>query len=228
MDLENIKSCIVFAAHPDDEIIGPGGTIARLSQQGTHVVVVFFTLGGTGYANIIDKDKITKIRLQELSKSQKILGYKEHIILDQPCQGVRNDTNTYQRCIQIIRKYKPQLILTHYYEDKHRDHRAISDVTTEAWWKASENLMHDLGKPWRAPYLYYYEGGELFTHPSVVVDITKTVGKKIKAMQINTSQLAVLSGVVERVKSLAITRGWLVNTEYGEAFLRSDLMATKI
>ncbi|MFA5859358.1 MAG: PIG-L family deacetylase [Elusimicrobiota bacterium] len=228
MNIDKVKTCVVFAAHPDDEIIGPGGTIIRLTEQGAKVVVVLFTLGGTGYANVADKDKIMKIREKELTRSQKILGYQERVILDKPCQGVCDDRDTYHQCMKIIRKYKPQLILTHYFEDKHRDHRAISDVTTEAWWKASENLMHDIGKPWRAPELYYYEGGEYITHPSVIVDITKTINKKVKAMSINTSQLDVLGSVVERVKGLAVARGWLGDCDYGEAFIRSNFMATKI
>ena len=45
----NFEHVLVFCAHPDDEIIGVGGTMAKLSAQGTEVTIVGFSRGETGY-----------------------------------------------------------------------------------------------------------------------------------------------------------------------------------
>ena len=48
MNIKNVKKLIVFASHPDDETIGCGGTIKKLSEKGCEVIVVFATSGNTG------------------------------------------------------------------------------------------------------------------------------------------------------------------------------------
>mgnify|MGYP003882503219 CR=1 FL=1 len=120
--LDHWNRVLVFAAHPDDEIIGCGGTIARLSAMGKRVFVVTFCAGETGYSTPEMKDKIAEMRRAEAEACNRVLGITERVILGKPTQGVVNDRETYQECVRLIRHYRPDVILTHWNEDKHRDH----------------------------------------------------------------------------------------------------------
>jgi len=224
--LDHWNRVLVFAAHPDDEIIGCGGTIARLSAMGKQVFVVTFCAGETGYSTPEMKDKIAEMRRAEAEACNRVLGITERVILGKPTQGVVNDRETYQECVRLIRRYRPDVIFTHWNEDKHRDHRAISAITDEARWKAYENVLADMGEPWYTPELYYYEVLELFPHPSLLIDITDTFRKKRDAMQTQQSQFAVLPGIMEYIEGLAKVRGYARGTQYAEAFLRSNLLPT--
>jgi LmbE family N-acetylglucosaminyl deacetylase len=220
------KRILVFASHTDDEIIGPGGTIARLSSNGAEIVVVTFTGGETSYQKGQRPEEMLRQRQEEARECDRVLGISRRIMLGKPTQGVTNDRETYQECVRIIRQVRPEAIFTHYREDKHRDHRAVSEITDEARWKASENVLGDMEAPWYTPHLYYYEVLELFTHPSIVVDITDTFERKLEAMRTQASQMAVLPGIMEYLEGLAKVRGYMRGTRYGEAFLESTLLPT--
>ncbi|MER3473862.1 MAG: hypothetical protein C4335_07470 [Armatimonadota bacterium] len=224
--IEHWHRVLVFAAHPDDEIIGCGGAIARLSAEGKQVFVVTFCAGETGYSRVEQKESIAQVRQAEAQACDQVLGITERVILGKPTQGVMNDRETYQQCVRLIRHYRPDVILTHWSEDKHRDHRAISALTDEARWKAYENVLADFGEPWYTPELYYYEVLELFPHPSLLVDISDFLPKKLEAMQTQQSQFAVLPGVMDYIEGLAKVRGYARGTRYAEAFLRSNLLAS--
>ncbi|HOG47793.1 MAG TPA: PIG-L family deacetylase, partial [Anaerolineae bacterium] len=167
-----------------------------------------------------------QMRRQEAAAADCILGVRERIFLRKPNQDVPNDGPTYRECTRLIRALRPDVILTHWEEDKHRDHRTVARLTDEARWKAWDHVLADLGEPWYTPELYYYELHELFPHPSILVDITGTMERKLAAMAAMTSQLEVMARVVQCIKGLGAMRGFLRGTDHAEAFLGSNLMAT--
>ncbi|OIO00088.1 hypothetical protein COY52_07435 [Candidatus Desantisbacteria bacterium CG_4_10_14_0_8_um_filter_48_22] len=222
------KKVLVFGAHSDDEIIGPGGTIAKLSRQGAAVTVVTFTTGDMGYSKLSHKGRIGRIRSIEAKRSAKILGIRQVVNLGLPTQSVVNVREVYQECVRLIRRFRPDVIFTHYKCDKHRDHRAVSEITDEARWKASENIMPDFGKPWYTQEFYFYEVLELFTSPSVLVDITGTLNAKVRAMKTQASQMSNLRGMERYIEGVAAARGFLRGTKYAEAFLASNFLPRKL
>ena len=221
------KRILVFCAHPDDEIIGCGGTLAKHSRQGADITVAMFTQGETGYTDPSEKDGFLQVREQERDRYDHMLGIGKRIILGKPCQGVCNDRPTYHECISIVRQVRPQVVLTHNPTDRHRDHRTVSEVTTEACWKASEAVLADLGEPWYTPQILFFEVFQLFPEPSLIVDITETFASKQEAMETQTSQLRVLKGIPSYLEGLAMARGHLGQCKYAEAFLRSNVLATR-
>jgi LmbE family N-acetylglucosaminyl deacetylase len=222
------RRVLVFGAHVDDEVIGPGGTIAALSDRGARVTVVTFTGGSaeTGYARPELKEQIAQMRRDEAREIDGILGIDQRVFLGYPTQAVPSDVDAYQRCVRLIRQVRPDVIFTHWCEDKHRDHRAVAELTDEARWKAAEHVLADFGEPWYTPELYFYEVAELFPHPSILVDITSTLDRKLAAMKATISQLDVLPGVVDYIQGLAMVRGYGRGVRYAEAFLRSNLLPT--
>jgi LmbE family N-acetylglucosaminyl deacetylase len=224
--LNKLQRVLVFGAHPDDETLGMGGTIARLSQKGAEVTVVTFTRGETAYENKSQMEEVARIREKEERAVKEILGIKEWVNLNQPCQGLVAGREMYQEVVRLIRKYKPQAIFTHYKTDRHWDHRSAKEIVERAWYKAAEAGV--LGKDsWSADYLFSYEIFELFPLPELLVDITETIPKKVEAMKAYKSQEKVLSQSVkieEYILALGKARGYLRKAKYAEAFKRHGMI----
>ena len=225
----NVQKMLVFGAHGDDEIIGCGGTIARLAGLGVEVTVVTFTRRETSYARPEDKDKAAKSADQEMRAANDILGVSLREVLGIPNQAVTNDRETFQQCVKLIRKHQPEIIFTHSPHDHHRDHRAVSLLVDEARWKAWENLSPDWGAPWETKLVLHYEIFDLIAKPHLIVTYPKEcLTKKLQAMASQESQLEVLRGIVQQLEGLAMVRGGLAGGEgcFGEAFAISDFHPT--
>jgi LmbE family N-acetylglucosaminyl deacetylase len=214
---------LVFGAHPDDEVVGMGGTIAKLAKAGNDVFVVIFTKGEEGYAEKKLKETISDLRQKEIERVRQILGIKEYELMGRPDMGLKNDKETFKESIRMIREFKPDAVFTHHRVDRHRDHIAASKLVTEAFWQAGEPVSMDLGKPWRPRVLYYYEETYPFKFPSHIVDITETFEAKISAMKTYTSQLRVVPFILGGIEGQAVFRGSTIGTKYGEAFMRSSI-----
>ncbi|MEJ2252300.1 MAG: PIG-L family deacetylase, partial [Candidatus Lokiarchaeota archaeon] len=65
------KSIIIFAGHPDDELISCGGTLLKYKELGTNITVIIASIGRGGFAKEKDKDRIEKIRSRECENLQK-------------------------------------------------------------------------------------------------------------------------------------------------------------
>lgn len=216
---------LVFGAHPDDETIGLGGTIAKLSQQGHEVFVVTLASGSEGFDKVELKERIVDIRRNELKRVHEFLGVKGYEIWGYEDYDDRlHQKTTVKRMIAAIRKYKPDVVFTHYYEDRMRDHVDVSSATIQAWWQAGECVVADLGAPWKARELCYYEIFDPLLRPSYIVDITDTFDKKIQAMHLYESQIATLPYVLQAMEGLSTFRGSFIGAKYGEAFLKSNFV----
>ena len=217
---------LIFEAHSDDAVIGMGGTILAQKEQKEYILVTM-TKGDTGYTSEEDKDTITETRKQESLVTDELLGIQEHVFLDNSCQDLQNTKENFHQVIQLIRKYRPAQIFTHKSPSKHRDHRNCHDIVVEAWWKASENVLPELGEPVRVPILYTFEVTDLFEFPHSIVDIG-VIEPKLNILRKFESQMGVLLGIEDFVKGLALVRGYQAGFKFGEAFQKSRFMATPI
>jgi LmbE family N-acetylglucosaminyl deacetylase len=125
---------LVIAAHPDDEVLGCGGTIAKLSKKNEIFVLI---LGeGITSRNIIDNKKIEELSKlkREMFGANKILGTKEVFIDDLPDN--KFDTVPLLDIIKIIeshiQKINPDVVYTHHREDLNIDHRITFDAVLTA------------------------------------------------------------------------------------------------
>lgn len=218
---------VIFGAHPDDEVVGVGGTIAKLSKAGNEVFVVIFTKGEEGYADKRLKDTISELRRKEIEKVRGILGVEKYELLGRADMGLENNKETFKATIQMIRKFKPDAVFTHHWVDRHRDHIAASRLVTEAFWQSGEPVSMELGDPWRTKSLYYFEEAYPFKFPSHIVDVTATFEAKIDAMKTYISQLPVVPFILGGIEGQAIARGALIGAKFGEAFLRSTVTPRK-
>jgi N-acetyl-1-D-myo-inositol-2-amino-2-deoxy-alpha-D-glucopyranoside deacetylase len=171
-------------AHPDDETIATGGTMAKYVAAGAHVTLVTCTLGEEGevlvpelaYLAAAESDKLGQHRITELDEAMRILGVTDHRFLggagrwrDSGMMGL--ETNDRPDCfwradlleaatelVTVIREIRPQVILTYdsFGSYGHPDHIQAHRVAMYAAELAPiESFRPDIGQPWDVSKIYW-------------------------------------------------------------------------
>ena len=210
---------IVIAPHPDDEILGCGGTIAAHCAAGDHVTVVLLTRGNPA---IFPADLIARTR-EEFRQVHSMLGVREQVLLDFLAPGLE-DVPVYvvaDQLRQIIQKARPQVVYTPFGGDLHSDHKVAYTATLVA--------TRPLGGVSVGRVLCYEtlsetEWGDVLTQnafvPNVFHDIKEHLETKLTAMACYKSQLreAPHPRNLEVIRMLAGVRGAVCGLHAAEAF----------
>lgn len=115
VDVPTNKKIVIFAPHPDDEVIGMGGTLIKMIKNGCDVHVIFFTLK--------DNDEI----YNESLKSSKNLGFTAHH-LGFERRNMLPDSKSVDELKQLLSDIKPDHLFLTFMLDDHEDHRQCSDI----------------------------------------------------------------------------------------------------
>lgn len=212
---------LVVAAHPDDEVLGCGGTITRLTKEGCEVYTLILGEGIT--ARDIKKSGTEKeiFRLKfQARKANKLMGVKE--VFFSNLADNRFDTIPLLDIIKIIEeikyKLKPDIIFTSYCGDLNIDHR----LTCRAVITATRPIPGETVKE-----VYCFEvlsSTEWSYHtafsPDVFFDVSSTLENKLKAMRIYASEIRSFPHPrsVEGIRTNAKFWGMKVGVRYAEAF----------
>lgn len=217
--MRDTPQLLVIAPHPDDEVLGTAGTIARFAKQGGDVTV------GTIAAHMppLYTKEVHERTVAEAKEAHRLLGVKKSIFLDNPAVLLgKIDLPEFNGMVfNIVKSVSPDILLIPYV-DRHVDHRLIF----EACMVASRPV--DVGRNikicaayetisethWNAPHL------EPNFTPNWCVDISDCIDLKIDAMQCYQSQLQTFpqSRSVEALRALALFRGSQAGMGYAEAF----------
>ncbi len=201
---------MVCAAHPDDEVIGVGGTIAKLSMEGEDVITVLFSYGDK-FPFWEKPLKVRKKRMEEFKKCEKILGVKDTYLMGYHDLEIHEKKEeAIKRLIHLIRKYKPTRIFTHTKTDGHPDHRAVYEITTEA---VKKSLVSSQILTFGINFFNFQKGVK------VVYDISKTFGKKMEALNEIKSQRLIIMLLKPLILLKAVTCGLQNSYKYGECFV---------
>lgn len=125
---------LVFAPHPDDEVLGCGGTLALLQQAGCEVRVVVVTDGG-GAGFISDPDTTIK-RKAESTEALSLLGISAPQFLDQPDGQFVPNKHLVVEVTNLIVSTRPDWLFIPSPLDYHRDHVSISEFLLGCIWKS--------------------------------------------------------------------------------------------
>jgi LmbE family N-acetylglucosaminyl deacetylase len=211
------KNIILFTAHPDDHLLC-AGTLMKLSDKGYYIIEVVFTSGEKSVwygKEKFKKEDLRKQRMKEWILARKFIGIKEGIGLGLKDSEFTRDLKTVHLVMKIIRKYKPVLVITHYYQDYHRDHNEVSKIVTEAVDRAGWGISKELGEHYKTP-LFLYMDGEYLNRGDILVDVSDYLEKINKLMEIYSSQMS------ERMKNLLLSiityRGFFMKTKAAESF----------
>jgi len=132
-----MKRVLVVAAHPDDEVLGCGGSIARHVDAGDHVQVLIVAEGATSRQQQRDRGKVVT-ELSDLAfaaqKAGEILGATGVELLDLPDNRLDSiDRLDLVKLIEVkIEHYQPQIVYTHHAGDVNIDHRCLHESVVTA------------------------------------------------------------------------------------------------
>lgn len=226
------KRVLAIGAHPDDLEIQCAGTLAFYRQLGVEVSMAIATDGSAGHM-LIPAKELAIIRRKEAEESaRKIgaafywLGYSDEFLFE--------DIQTRMVFVEVIRKARPDVILTHFPEDYHPDHRATSRLVFDASFLASlPNIKTESPAHALVPPLYYFDsmGGVNFI-PTEYVDITDTFEIKRAMLASHSSQVKWLKDhdnmdVMNVIEQAAINRGLQSGVRYAEGF-RSEAVYPRL
>ncbi len=213
------KNILIIAAHPDDEVLGCGATMARHTHHGDNVGVVFVS-DGVGARNS-DFENNLKKRKESALKALKILGADCLSFLDFPDN--RLDTIPFLDIVQpledIINAFNPSIVYTHHYGDLNIDHAIVHRAIMTACRPLPHTPIEEI---------YSYEvvsstewglQGAYF-QPNRFVDVSDFFSKKIEAIQAYHEEMRLFphSRSIEHIDALAVHRGATVGLKKAEAF----------
>jgi LmbE family N-acetylglucosaminyl deacetylase len=198
---------VVTGGHPGDPEYGCGGTVARYSDLGHDVVLLYLNKGLTAGAAQAGG---APDRVAEAAKACEMLKARP-LYAGQIDGNAIVDRERYEQFHKLLEAERPDVVLTHWPIDNHADHRAISMLVYDAWLRMTKSFA-----------LYYYEvsNGEdtvQFT-PTHYVDISAVAERKRAACYAHASQTPdrfyQLQAAVTRMRG--IERG----TAHAEGFIR--------
>ncbi len=212
------KKIIVFAPHPDDDLIGCGGSIARRVSEGEDVMIIYMTSGGSGSLDN-DKEKTAQIREEEARQAARVIGIKELRFLRREDGYLSCGKDELIEVTRLIREVRPDVIYVPHKDDAHRDHKATHEIVVEAAKRASAACFPECGpEAWAVKTVYAYEVWTPMQTFSCVEDISDLMDMKIEALQQHKSQIRACR-YDDAAKGLARYRGAMTGKgEYCECF----------
>jgi LmbE family N-acetylglucosaminyl deacetylase len=197
---------LIFSPHPDDDVIGCGGSIAKHIKQGAEVSVVYMTSGDSGSLKYT-KEELARTREEEARRASEILGIKNIFFLRNADGYLEYSRENLIALISLIRREKPQIVYMPHALDAHEDHRQTSKLAAESVARAAGPWFQECeGDPWSVDTALCYEVWTPLQEVSYVEDITEVIETKIQALQQHKSQVADIS-YDEAVKGLNRYRG---------------------
>jgi LmbE family N-acetylglucosaminyl deacetylase len=214
-----MKKVLVIAAHPDDELLGVGGTILKHTSLGDECFAVILGTGVLSREN--NPSEIDSLRTQS-KKAANILGYKKIHFEDFPDNSF--DTVSLLEIVkkieEYITKYKPDILYTHYGGDLNVDHQITYKAVITACRPCNKNCPEKIltfetlsSTEWQINPL------DVFV-PNVFVNIEQFVDTKKKAMSEYESELCVFphSRSLDGIHALGKYRGIQSGMYFAEAF----------
>lgn len=219
-DIARYGRILVLAPHPDDEVLGAGGFIARAARAGCEVSVAVVT---SGRPPRYDAAHVARVRA-EAERAHAVLGVARTLWLGMPAAalGETPHADLNAAVCEALRETRAETVLAPFLGDIHRDHQAVFDAALVASRPHSDThparilAYETLSETnWNAPYL------TPGFHPNVFVDIEQTLELKLDAMARFASQLKPPphERSLETLRALSQLRGAAVHRRAAEAFV---------
>lgn len=216
---------LAIGAHPDDVELACGGTLLKLTALGYRVGVMDMARGEMGTRGSAE------IRAREAEAASRELKLAVRDNLELPDGHIWLTEESRTRMVRKIRKYRPRLLFTHYWEDPHPDHVHTCQIVREGAHVAGlAKYDAEAGQERYRPHTIAHFMFPRTATPSFVVDITEFADQKLRAISCYRSQLydpnskepeTNLSGesFLRRVEARQRFYGSLILTEHAEAFI---------
>ncbi|MGC9140623.1 PIG-L deacetylase family protein [Athalassotoga sp.] len=199
---------LAISPHPDDVEIGCSGFILKARKNGYESKIVVATNGQSGlYGD-------SELRKREAIESSRILTGEDPIFLDEIDGLIENNVKLRKKISNVIRMFKPSIVISPYIKDKHPDHIAISSAVRKAIFSARSNIkeleseMHDVPVHIEMIIDPLYSG-----FANIVLDVSDVWNEKEKVLSIHSSQRAVIDSYKNFEKILSYSFG-LIHSEF--------------
>lgn len=214
------KSILVVVSHPDDEVLGCGGTIAKHTEKGDIVNLVVMT---DGVGSRFKTSNLTlKNRIKALKKSKSLLGITKvyRLKFDDNSMDKTPLLKIIQKLEKVIKKTDPSIIYTHHYGDLNVDHRLTQEAVMTACRPSPDSKLSAIygfevlsSTEWANPLKSTFK-------PILYVDITKQISKKLRAAKAYKEEMrdAPHSRSIKHIEVLAQHRGYCIGVDMAEAF----------
>ncbi len=211
-----MNKILVVVAHPDDEVLGCGATIAKHTKNGDKVQIVFLADGFSSR----DGDKNRDDSAQQASK---ILGCTPPLFLNFPDNQL--DTVSLLEIVkkleQVVENFQPNIIYTHHYGDLNIDHQITHKAVITACRPQPNFCVKEIYsfETLSATHWQSSSMGNVFI-PNCFIGVEGFMDKKIKALECYDEEMRDYPHTrsYEAVKNLAHFRGGLVGVRNTEAF----------
>lgn len=218
--LEQVRTALVIAPHPDDEVLGVGGTIARLSAQGAEVHVAIVTRGEPPRFSA----EYTENVRAECAAAHRRLGVARTHYLDFPAAELDRigHAELNARIGELVAEVAPDTLFVPFIGDIHLDHQLVFTSALVA------SRPRQAGVPVRilayetlSETNWWAPGITPAFVPNVFVDIANTIETKIEAFREFHSQVKAVPDErsPEVIRALALVRGATVYRHAAEAFM---------
>ena len=215
-----MKKVIVISAHPDDEILGAGGTLLKHKKNGDKIywLIVTNVLESCGFS----KERVCS-RQKEIEKISEALGVEKVFLLNYPTMSLSTSTliEMVPNISKVFTEIEPEIVYCLNRSDAHSDHRITFDAVM-ACTKSfrypfiKQVLMYEcISETEFAPQL-----PEKVFIPNYFVDISSFLEEKLELMKIYESEVGEhpFPRSLRNIEALATYRGASVGVEYAEAF----------
>lgn len=219
------NNVLIVAAHPDDEVLGCGGTIARLAKEGYDVYIALLGEGVT--SRYVQREFVDQSLVESLGMTSRqvaeLLGVRELFLYDFPDN--RFDSVPLLDVVKIIEelveRLQPEVIYTHHGGDLNIDHAVIHRAVITATRPMTGSSVRKL-YTFEVPSSTEWAFGQFppVFQPNVFVDITPTLDIKLQAMALYESETRAFPHPRSPESLQAIARRWgsVVGLEAAEAF----------
>lgn len=217
---------LAIGAHPDDVELGCSGTLFYHLAKGLKIGITDLTKGELGTRGSAD------IRDSEAKKASEILGISIRENLDLGDGFFEINRQNELKLIEIIRKYKPDVVLAPAIDDRHIDHgRAAQLVHNSCFLSGLVKIKTETEGAWRPKAILNYIQG-YYLKPDIIFDISDFFDNKMECIKAYSSQFykpnsnepeTALSGkdFFRFIESRAIEMGRYIGTQYAEGFTKS-------
>lgn len=220
-----MNNILVVAAHPDDEILGLGGTIRKKIERGDVVDCLILGEGITSRKDleVAEEEKQLRNLHDAVLRASKIIGFRSVNFENLPDN--RFDSLNRLEVVKIIENYldrlKPKTIFTHHRGDRNIDHNITHDAVLTACRPVGQYSVKEiLAFETPSSTEWGFNGKDEAFTPNVFIDITETIDKKIEAFKQYESEIRDYPHPrsIEALEVISRRWGTVVGKKYVEAF----------
>jgi LmbE family N-acetylglucosaminyl deacetylase len=224
------KKVLVVCAHPDDEVLGVGGVIARHILLGDEVNIMFMTDGLSSRDSVVNSDSINFRRLLAY-KACAVLGVGVESLTFFKFSDNSMDKHTLLDIVKSIeskiRDYSPYVIYTHHSSDLNIDHRLTYQAVMTACRPVPQFCVKEIYSFEVLSSTNWATAQHNNFVPNYYVDISTTIEMKIKALEVYDNEMRKYPNArsYEAIKALSLYRGTTVGYKSAEAFFVERILA---